>query len=480
MLLRVTLGFSPRTRRRTGSRELATSAPKIPARARCRRSAQPGFCLLIRGRRLRRTSRASTGLRSNRFATPATYRTVSGRFTFTRSFTAVPGGTVSARATAGLTCATAPRRAGSTRSRWRRTGSRSGRAKAVLTAAVASPADMSPTSTPPIVTPEAITDSGTVVVPVAAVVVVETTPADTPPAAARPSTNSTARPAPFTPKSLAPKDPGIVGDQSVDPELVEPAHLVGVENRPGEHGCVKRVTAFHDGSRDHVPVEDRGVGVRCREHAPDATGQHAAHRGQTRAHKGLDPATDPESIVRVRQPAAEVRLQIRKRAQAGRAEGAHERSLDEAVPPERLDHCPLGAGRLEVDLCTGLGPCQKRKRLVERRELGRDLRCRMGEDERSVELEDIELDQVAAEFQRERERGDRVLGRQRSRTSVPDPQRAPFPAPQVDHRRLITTTARSSPSSPAKARQSSTSACASSCAGSSAPPSSAASSRTSP
>src|SRR5436190_17884056 len=480
MLLRVTLGFSPRTRRRTGSRELATSAPKIPARARCRRSAQPGFCLLIRGRRLRRTSRASTGLRSNRFATPATYRTVSGRFTFTRSFTAVPGGTVSARATAGLTWETAPRRAGSTRSRWRRTSSRSGRAKAVLTASIASPADMSPTSTPPIVTPEAITDSGTVVVPVVAVVVVETTPADTPPAAARPSTNSNARPAPFTDKSLALKDPGIVGDQSVDPERVEPAHLVGVEDRPGEHGCVERVTALYDGSRDHVPVEHRGVRVRRREHAPDAAGQHAAHRGQSRAHERLDPAADPESILRVCQPPAEARLEIRKRTQAGCAEGAHERALDEAMAPERLDNPSPGAGSLEVDLGAGLGPREERKRLVERREVGRDLRRRMGEDKRSVELEYVELDQVAAELQRERERRDRVLRRERSRTAVPDPQQPPFTAPQVDHRRLITTTARSSPSSPAKARQSSTSACASSCAGSSAPPSSAASSRSSP
>src|SRR5439155_14758276 len=228
MLLRVALGLSPRTRRRTGSRELATSAPKIPASARWRRSAQPGFCLLIQGRRLRRKRRASTGLRSNRFAMPAMYRSVTGRFTFTRSFTAVFGGETSARATAGFTCATAPRLAGSTSRRRRRTNSRSGRANAVLTACVASPAVMLPTGTPPIVTPEAITDSGTVVVPVVAVVVVETTPAETPPAAARPSTNNTARPALFTGKSLALEDSGIVDDHAVDAEVVQPAHLAGV------------------------------------------------------------------------------------------------------------------------------------------------------------------------------------------------------------------------------------------------------------
>src|SRR5207249_5865895 len=101
-------------------------------------------------------------------------------------------------------------------------------------------------------------------------------------------------------------------------------------------------------------------------------------------------------------------------------------------------------------------------------------------EEGAVEVDHVELDEVAAQLERKRERANRVLGRKCRSAPVPDPQRPAFTPPQVDHRRLRTTTARSSPSSPAKARQSSTSACASSCAGSPAPPRRAASSRSSP
>ena len=52
----------------------------------------------------------------------------------------------------------------------------------------------------------------------------------------------------------------------------------------------------------------------------------------------------------------------------------------------------------------------------------------MGEHERPVELEHVELDQVAAELDRERERGDRVLGRERRGAAVADPQQGSRPS----------------------------------------------------
>src|SRR5215210_2803311 len=89
---------------------------------------------------------------------------------------------------------------------------------------------------------------------------------------------------------------------------------------------------------------------------------------------------------------------------------------------------------------------------------------RMGEHERSVgDVEDVELEHVAAQLDRQLQRAQCVLGRKRRGASMADAGEVPGRPPQVEHYVLFTTTtAQSSASSPrAKARQSSSTACAS-------------------
>ena len=102
MLFFVTFGSRLRTRSCTGSRVSATSAPKIAERARSCLSAQPRFWCFTEGRRLRSESFASTGARSNRFATERTNASDLGRLVFTCSVSAVSGAAARAAATASL------------------------------------------------------------------------------------------------------------------------------------------------------------------------------------------------------------------------------------------------------------------------------------------------------------------------------------------------------------------------------------------
>ena len=151
------------------------------------------------------------------------------------------------------------------------------------------------------------------------------------------------------------------------------------------------------------------------------------------------------------------------------------------VLPHGLRHGSLGHASLQVELDPARARSQEGEPFVERRELDRNLRMGVGKDERAVQLEHVDLDEVAAELHRKGERGDRVLGRQRRGTTMADTKHAPLAPSEVDHvKRLRTTTARSSPSSPANARQSATSASAISCAGRSTFASRAALSRFSP
>ena len=106
---------------------------------------------------------------------------------------------------------------------------------------------------------------------------------------------------------------------------------------------------------------------------------------------------------------------------------------------------------------------------------------RVGEHERAVvEVEDVELDEVDADFDRAPKRSNGVLGPERRGAAMADPQHAGA-ASKLDQVLRMTTTAQSSVRSPpVKARQSSTTARASSAAGSAACAASRASSRSSP
>src|SRR5436190_2999321 len=273
-----------------------------------RRSARPGCARVTIGRRFRSTSCASAGFWSKCFASESTYACAFGRLSGTRSLSGVSGGEVTARLTASRTSAVVPRRAGLTKSLWRRTSSCSGRSNAAVTAASASSAVIPPTATPPIVTPAAIT-CGSVVVPVD--VVVETTPAETPPAAARPRTNKTARRTRFTAaKSLAPEDPRIVRDHRVDAKAAERTHLLGRNRRPGEHRDPERVAALDDGPADDLDVQDGRRRPGAREHPGDPAGEGRTHDSEPWPNEPGEqwPAAKPMAVVRVGQSPGQVRL----------------------------------------------------------------------------------------------------------------------------------------------------------------------------
>ena len=165
-----------------------------------------------------------------------------------------------------------------------------------------------------------------------------------------------------------------------------------------------------------------------------------------------------------------------------RVEAAHPGAVEKVVAVQRVHDPPLDPTPLQVELQAGsrqpLGA--KGERLVERREV----RCkspqtierappnpaaartvadltevvRVREHERPVhEVENVELEHVAAELDRKLESAQRVLRRERRRAAVTDTREVAVLPPELDQAvRLTTTTAQSSASSPrANDRQSS-------------------------
>ncbi len=197
------IGF---VRNETSSRVLSTSWRVIARSASTRESARPAFCFVTNGFPRRRKRRESTGDRSMRVASFATYaRTRTGRVT-TTSFTLANGSAVFARSIAFETfgAASGVGSALNTRSPKRRG---SGDSNHERIAAVASLGSSPPTGRPPTVTPSGngCAGDGDVVVPVSA-------PRPAPPANANalkvPATaqaqSSDARPTRFIPEG----DPG--------------------------------------------------------------------------------------------------------------------------------------------------------------------------------------------------------------------------------------------------------------------------------
>ena len=92
------------------------------------------------------------------------------------------------------------------------------------------------------------------------------------------------------------------------------------------------------------------------------------------------------------------------------------------MPPERTGDGTSRARRLQVEVDADLRSREEGEGLVEKRRLPGQLRDRMGENESSAELDNVELDEVAAEPQRKRERGDRVLRGERSGAPSSDSQ----------------------------------------------------------
>src|SRR2546421_111553 len=98
----------------------------------------------------------------------------------------------------------------------------------------------------------------------------------------------------------------------------------------------------------------------------------------------------------------------------GESPGQHRRAdgvtaLDDPAVAHGLHQGSLCPARLQVKLNPARARGQEGEPFVERRELGRELGVRMGEDERAVQLEHVDLYEVAAELHGECQRRDRVL-----------------------------------------------------------------------
>src|SRR5205823_3735166 len=131
-------------------------------------------------------------------------------------------------------------------------------------------------------------------------------------------------------------------------------------------------------------------------------------------------------------------------------------------PPKRRDDALLDAAQLHVELDREPEPRDEGEPVVERRRVGRQLRP-VREHERAVIIpQHVELDRVEPVLPSDLDRCERVLARERGRAAVADAHDAALPAVKIHHCRRMTTTARSSASSPpAYSRQSSATASAS-------------------
>jgi hypothetical protein len=125
---------------------------------------------------------------------------------------------------------------------------------------------------------------------------------------------------------------------------------------------------------------------------------------------------------------------------------------------QRRDDVGLPPAKLQIEMCAEL-PCLVREEhecLVERREVRAELSealerpvadgslvgtvahlveiVRVGDDElASLELEDVELDEIDPGGERGPKRDQGVLGRESRRSAMPDPERASVAALERDH-----------------------------------------------
>ena len=367
---------------------------------------------------------------------------------------------------------------GSTTSRWRGATSGAARANESLTAAIASSAVRSPTSTPPIVTPVAIVGGAVVVVPWSCRSSwAATTPADRPPAAAEAEHEQQRRPTrPHPAESTSPEDSRIVRDHAVDADRVEPGQQ-RARRPPSRRAPARR-------ARGSGRTAASLTTPKCSIAAARARTRRAARRSAAGS-PGLQHA--PRSR---RRPAAGKTVACVKPGAVLRDRSAP------AAPPARAGAARWSLGRRkELTTVRSTRPCRRsasghrpaprrcafRSRWTPAPGAGAGTRAPrrasadppspdgpvVREHQRPAHLVHVELDQVAAELDRE-PRATRSCSRARApprrdgRSAACRPSRRQRSITRASR----TTIAQSSASSPPKARQSSTSsASASSWAG---------------
>ena len=217
--------------------------------------------------------------------------------------------------------------------------------------------------------------------------------------------------------------------------------------------------------RDETVLQHERAGARPADHARQAPCRHGAGGRQARADHGVEQPSPrhAEAVLRVGEPDPHLRRRARDRVQARHVERGHHGPLLDPESPKRVCELVEAPLELQVDVQADrrrlLG--EERQRLVERRQVGRDLpqlgerplphRARrpavahlvevvgVGQDEGAAsQVEHVELDEIDAVRDGGSKGVDGVLGRDVRRASMTDPEHAsPVSSPQLDHAALL-------------------------------------------
>ena len=213
----------------------------------------------------------------------------------------------------------------------------------------------------------------------------------------------------------------------------------------------KTVRALDACCRHDCVMEHQRRGADALDHRRHARDDRPAQRKRAEADRRLKRTTprDAVAVFRVGETDLDRRAACGHGAEALPVEGADDRSLDETVPLERLHQLVEARRQLQVDVQRHVSFRQEGERVVERRELRRELLqlgeravahgadcravadlgqiVRVGEHERAApEVEHVELDRVDPVGERHLERTKCVLGRKRRGAAVPDADQRPI------------------------------------------------------
>src|SRR5581483_4161640 len=252
----------------------------------------------------------------------------------------------------------------------------------------------------------------------------------------------------------------VVRHDRVDACRLEPQDARGIVRRPGDDGRAEAVRDRDGRPRAERVVEREGAGMRPADEDGDAK-RHRLSQGRGARRRQRRRPREPRDAEAVARVADRDERRRRERGDAPRGRCVRRRevaALLHPVPPHRREHVLLVPGQLDVEVQADRVRAQLLERLVERQRLVGQLVERVPDAQAG---RDVELDDVGAGGDGERERRRRVLRGERRRSPVPDDERRPVAPAEVHARRMTTTAQSSGRSAPAYARVAATTASAS-------------------
>jgi hypothetical protein len=179
-------------------------------------------------------------------------------------------------------------------------------------------------------------------------------------------------------------------------------------------------------------VKHRRIGSCAGKHAANANRKGSPQACQAAADEGLESRTlgDSDPVERIREACREGRLEAPERSQAAGTERRDDRPVEEPVVTQEVDDGCLEPGGLEIDDRTDVSLGNEGEALGERWAVDGQPQGRVREPKVPSVGHHVHLDQVDAVVDRGGERGKRVLGSERRRAAVPDPQYASLPEVQ--------------------------------------------------